>query len=159
MSVLPARRHVSWESVADFVVVAHQTLLHARTLHSRHPAMAIVLVSHCTLSATTAWLSSLGGSWGIQVIIDESKNLYAAWGLGQSTTWYVYNPVTQMEVRKLGTNEGIWGTAVAEGGDRWLMGGYWAVDGNGRILCGGRSEKCEEKMDLAGAANVLGFRG
>jgi len=146
--------------------VAARALLTARSLSSTHPKLPIILISHCSPASTRLWIDTLGGPSNLQIIYDKTPahELYAAWGLGQSNTWYVMNPWTQNEMRKLGAEREI-GTAgrgvqdLREGGDRWLKGGYWAVDGRGRVVCGGVCERAEEEYGLWGAANVLGFRG
>ena len=68
-------------------------------------------------------MSALGGAWNVQVLIDEEREVYAEWGLGVSTAYYLLNPWTQIAQRKLGSEEGIWGREVGEGGNRWQVGG------------------------------------
>ncbi len=114
-------------------------------------------MSHSESSATNDWLASMGGAWSLRVVSDPDRVSYFAWGLGRSSYGYLLNPWTANEMRKL-AQEGIAGAKIAEDGDRWQMAGYWAVDGQGKIACGGRAERPEEVFDLKGAANVLGFR-
>lgn len=38
----------------------------------------------------------LGGAWNVQVVVDPSRALYALWGLGTGSAWYVLNPATQV---------------------------------------------------------------
>lgn len=54
--------------------------------------------------------------------------MYASWGLGVSTAYHLLNPWTQMGIRKLGTNENIWGREVDPSANRWQVGGCWATD-------------------------------
>lgn len=106
----------------------------------------------------------LGGAWNVQVLIDEERALYAAWGLGLSTVWEYFNPTTQGAAWR---EKGWLGAKVAgsvrqggEGeqggvgmGNKWQQGGAWAVDGNGVVVWGGRSERPDEVVDLA-----MGFK-
>lgn len=36
----------------------------------------------------------LGGAWNVEVLIDEDRAIYAAWGLGLGSVWYMFNPTT-----------------------------------------------------------------
>lgn len=54
-----------------------------------------------------------GGEWEVQVLVDPQRELYHAWGLGLSTTWYAVNPLTLWHTWKLGTEEGIWYVRLA----------------------------------------------
>lgn len=73
-------------------------------------------------------MSQVGGAWAINVIVDEEREIYASWGLGVSTAYHLLNPWTQMAMRKLGTQEGMWGREVDPSGNRWQVGGSWATD-------------------------------
>jgi len=59
----------------------------------------------------------------VEIVIDEEREIYASWGLGLSTAYYLLNPWTQVAARKLGNTEGIWARDVGEGGNRWQIGG------------------------------------
>ena len=56
-------------------------------------------------------------------MIDEQREVYASWGLGLSSAYYLLNPWTQMAQRKLASEEGIVGREVGEGGCWWVIGG------------------------------------
>jgi hypothetical protein len=73
-------------------------------------------------------VSQVGGAWAINVIVDEDREVYASWGLGVSTAYHLLNPWTQIAMRKLGTEEKIWGREVDPSGNRWQVGGSWATD-------------------------------
>lgn len=64
----------------------------------------------------------------MSVVVDPEREVFAAWGLGVSTTYHLLNPWTQMAMRRLGTEEGIWAREVDESANRWLVGGAWGVD-------------------------------
>ncbi len=52
----------------------------------------------------------LGGAWNVQVVIDEDRAVYAAWGLGLGSVWYVFNPTSQIAGFK---DKGWLGSSVA----------------------------------------------
>lgn len=79
-------------------IVAQKTFLNLRTLANRYNgALHCVAVSHSSEQATRKWIDLLGGAWSVQVLIDEERALYAAWGLGLGNVWYVLNPSTQVQ--------------------------------------------------------------
>lgn len=76
---------------------AKQTFLALRTLSNRYAGVLhCIAVSHSSPAATSKWLDMLGGAWNISIVIDEKRELYAAWGLRTSSAWYVLNPATQV---------------------------------------------------------------
>ncbi|KJR86152.1 uncharacterized protein SPSK_02604 [Sporothrix schenckii 1099-18] len=77
---------------------AQKTFLNLRTLANRYAGqLTCIAVSHSSLAATQKWLDLLGGAWNVQVVIDEDRAVYAAWGLGLGSVWYVLNPSTQIQ--------------------------------------------------------------
>ena len=72
------------------------------------PKPTILWLVECTQTETDKWVVEAGGEWEVQILIDEPRSLYAAWGLGESSTWYAVNPWTVWHAYKLGTGEGIW---------------------------------------------------
>lgn len=43
----------------------------------------------------------LGGAWNVQIVIDQERAIYAAWGLGvASSLWYVLGPTAQVQAWK-----------------------------------------------------------
>lgn len=53
-----------------------------------NPDTSVYLVSHGGEVATMHWLNSIDGIEGLKLIIDESRELYGAWGLGYSNAWH-----------------------------------------------------------------------
>ena len=83
---------------APFLPVAQKTFLNLRTLANRHAGqLTCIAVSHSSRAATQKWLDLLGGAWNVQIVIDEDRSVYAAWGLGLGSVWYVLNPTTQIQ--------------------------------------------------------------
>lgn len=52
----------------------------------------------------------MGGAWNVSVVIDEDRAVYAAWGLGLGSVWYVFNPSSQIQGWK---EKGWLGASVA----------------------------------------------
>ncbi|KAI1204874.1 uncharacterized protein F4807DRAFT_314886 [Annulohypoxylon truncatum] len=59
--------------------------------------LTCIAVSHSSREATWKWVDMLGGAWNVEVVIDEDRAIYAAWGLGLSNFWYMFNPTTQVQ--------------------------------------------------------------
>ncbi|KAK9419402.1 hypothetical protein SUNI508_07377 [Seiridium unicorne] len=81
---------------------AQKSFLALRAIANRHQASGLkcIAVSHSSPEATRKWIDLLGGSWNIEVVIDEDRAIYAAWGLGLGSVWYMFNPTTQKEAWK-----------------------------------------------------------
>lgn len=137
---------------------AEKTFIEARRLANKFPRLSFILISHASKAATDRWVSQVGGLWAMSLIIDTEREIYAAWGLGVSTTYHLLNPWTQMAARRLGTEEGIWAREVAGDGfaNRWVVGGAWGVDEVGTIRYGGASKTADDIPDLAEACKALG---
>jgi peroxiredoxin len=39
-----------------------------------------VAVSHSSAAATERWIPEVGGTWGVDVVVDEPRDVYAQWG-------------------------------------------------------------------------------
>ncbi|KYK58119.1 uncharacterized protein DCS_05132 [Drechmeria coniospora] len=152
---------------------AQKTFLALRTLANRHASsITCIAVSHSSPSATRKWVDLLGGAWNVQVIIDEDRAIYAAWGLGTAGVWHLFNPTTQVQGWK---EKGWLGERVAEAiqrrgqttepeghqgastalGNKWQESGAFAVDGRGTVIWGGRAARADEVMDLDQGARLL----
>ncbi|KIE00715.1 Thioredoxin-like fold protein, partial [Metarhizium majus ARSEF 297] len=91
---------------------AQKTFINLRTLANRHSqTVTCVAVSHASEPATRKWIDLLGGAWNVQVVIDEDRAIYAAWGLGVANVWHLFNPTTQVQGWK---EKGWLGDKVAE---------------------------------------------
>ncbi|KAF4984379.1 hypothetical protein FZEAL_423 [Fusarium zealandicum] len=115
-----------------------------------------IAVSHSSAEATDNWLPQVGGTWAVDVIVDEGRELYAKWGLGISSTWHAVNPMTMWSVFSLGKNEGIWNRPT-ESGSRWQTGGAFAVDRDGTIRWAHIEATADDMPDLQAAVTALGF--
>ncbi|CAD6442699.1 2485c0fb-1e34-4d0d-ad63-495595e5ab1f [Sclerotinia trifoliorum] len=126
---------------------AEKTLLALRNLATTHPTLNLIAISHSSSTSTTTWLSSLGGSGPVQIIIDPEREIYAQWGLGTSSAWHVLNPRSMLSVFRLGREEKIWNRPT-ESGSRWQMSGSWVVDGEGIVKGGGVARSADDIMDF-----------
>ncbi|KAI0112347.1 hypothetical protein F4776DRAFT_351908 [Hypoxylon sp. NC0597] len=59
--------------------------------------LTCIAVSHSSREATRKWVDILGGAWTLEIVIDEDRSIYAAWGLGLGNVWYMFNPTTQIQ--------------------------------------------------------------
>lgn len=66
------------------------------------------------------------------MIVDDEREIYAAWGLGVSSLWHVLSPWSLYSVYTLGKQDNIWNRPT-ESGNRWQRAGSFAVDGDGTV--------------------------
>jgi hypothetical protein len=136
--------------------VAEKTFKSLADLSDKVPSVHCVAISHSSEEATDKWLPQVGGTWNVDVVIDEERNLYANWGLGISSTWHAVNPLTLWNVFSLGKNEGIWNRPT-ESGSRWQTSGAFAVDRDGTIRWAQVARTADDLPDLKAAITALGF--
>ncbi|KAJ4021724.1 hypothetical protein NW752_004732 [Fusarium irregulare] len=125
-------------------------------LSDKVPSVHCIAVSHSSEEATDRWLPQVGGTWNIDMVIDEERDLYANWGLGISSTWHAVNPFTMWNVFSLGKNEGIWNRPT-ESGSRWQTSGAFAVDRDGTVRWAQVARTADDLPDLKAAMTALGF--
>lgn len=146
------------EPFADkFSLVTEKLFLAMRSLSNRHPSIHFIAISHCTPEATQTWVKKLGGAWNIDVIIDQSRELYALWGLGISNWGHLLHPRNGYNQYMLGKKEGVWGSQVGEGGCRWQVGGAYAVDERGVVKWGGPMKSVDEDILIEDGIRSLGI--
>ncbi|KAL7920095.1 hypothetical protein ACQKWADRAFT_328940 [Trichoderma austrokoningii] len=77
---------------------AQKTFLTLRSIANRHASITCIAVSHASPRATSKWIDMLGGARNVQIVIDQDRAIYAAWGLGiASSLWYVLGPTAQVQ--------------------------------------------------------------
>lgn len=113
-------------------------------------------MSHSSALATENWIPQVGGTWNVDVIIDDARDLYAQWGLGLSSTWHIANPSALYSVFRLGKDEGIWNRPT-ESGSRWQTGGAFAVGRDGTVRWVHVASSANDVSNLDAAAKSLGF--
>ncbi|KAL6903218.1 hypothetical protein GGI43DRAFT_401510 [Trichoderma evansii] len=81
---------------------AQKTFLNLRAIANRHAgSITCIAISHASSRATSKWIDMLGGAWNVQIVIDQERAIYAAWGLGiASSVWYVLGPTAQVQAWK-----------------------------------------------------------
>ncbi|KAF2703104.1 hypothetical protein K504DRAFT_508281 [Pleomassaria siparia CBS 279.74] len=126
---------------------AEKTFVSMRTLASTHVDVHFIAVSHSDRASTDRWLQALGGAGKVTVIIDAERESYAAWGMGVSSFWHIFNPWSMYSAYTLGNKEGIWNRPT-ESGTRWQMSGSWALDAEGIVTWGRVSESASETTNV-----------
>lgn len=87
-------------------------------------------------------------------MVDEEREVYAAWGLGVSGYGHVLSPSSMYSVWKLGREEGIWNRPT-ESGSRWQVSGSFGVDGEGVVKWGGAAERADEIPEFEDAVAAV----
>lgn len=136
----------------DERAVAQKTFLALRQLSTTHQlnGLTCIAISHSSAAATQKWLDLIGGAWSVQVIVDEDRAIYAAWGLGLSSVWYYFNPATQTAAWK---EKGWLGARVATSIQR--SGGAAAASSTARPTAG-KGGAAAEADDGLGPASTMG---
>ncbi|KAI5924506.1 hypothetical protein F4810DRAFT_127300 [Camillea tinctor] len=144
---------------------AQKSFLALRALATKNQgSLRCIAVSHASAAATRKWIDILGGSWSVEILIDEDRSVYAAWGLGLGSVWYMFNPTTQAQAWR---EKGWLGVRVADAIQR--AGTATAASGSlttaparkGRNAGGedgrrGEGGKGEEEEEDAGPSTVMG---
>lgn len=99
-------------------------------------------MSHSSAAATQKWLDLLGGSWNVNVVIDEDRAVYAAWGLGLGSVWYVLNPTSTVAGFK---EKGWLGSSVAG-----------SLQRSGAVKPGGTASPRAKSISTGNGAGVVG---
>ncbi|PSR81955.1 hypothetical protein BD289DRAFT_371979 [Coniella lustricola] len=139
---------------------AEKTYLGLRDAAAAHPAMAFYAVSHSTQPHTDKWLSAIGGPTpaNLRVIVDDRRELYAAWGLGTSSFWHVLNPADLWRAVRLARDQGITNRPT-ESGYRFQTSGSWAVDGRGTVVWGAAAASASVIPDFEEAVRAVDRQG
>ena len=139
---------------AHCLEVAEKTFLQLRRLANSDPGTIYIAVSHSDKAATHQWLTDIGGRGEVQVVVDEDRKIYAAWGLGPSSFWHVLNPMALMTVYHTGKQDGI-RVRPTQSGTRWQTAGSFAVDGKGFVAWGRPSERADDVPNLEEARKAV----
>lgn len=134
--------------------VAEKSFKLLTALSSQHPSVRCIAVSHSSREATDRWVVEVGGAWDVDVVVDEERDAYAAWGLGLSSTWHAIGPTTLYSAYKLGTGEGIW-SRTTQSGSRWQTGGFFAVDPLGIVRWAHVAKSADDLPDFGEALEAL----
>lgn len=136
---------------------AEKTFLNLREVARAHRTTSFIAVSHSSQAATDTWLASLPQSGSepdnLQVIVDEGREAYTAWGLGVASFGHVLSPTGLYNVWKLGREEGIWNRPT-ESGSRWQTSGSFGVDGSGVVKWSRPAQVAEDIPDFEEGATA-----
>ncbi|OAR00347.1 hypothetical protein LLEC1_00311 [Akanthomyces lecanii] len=125
-------------------------------LSHKQPKLHCIAVSHSSAETTEKWIPQVGGAWSTDVVVDESRDLYAQWGLGLSSVWHMSGPLVLWSVYRLGADEGVWNRPT-ESGTRWQIGGAFAVDEGGVVRYAHIAKAANDLPDLEAAAQAVGI--
>lgn len=123
-------------------------------MSEKHPSVRCIAVSHSSAEHTERWIPEVGGTWNVEVVIDEERQIYADWGLGNSSIWHFANPRVLYSVYKLGTGEGIW-NRPADTGTRYQTAGAFGVDRLGNVVWGHVSSEADDLPNFDEAIRSL----
>jgi AhpC/TSA antioxidant enzyme len=96
----------------------------------------------------------VGGLDKVELVVDEGRTLYAAYGLGFSTWWHVLNPWSLAKVFQLGKTENIWNRPT-ESGSRWQTAGIFAIDETGVVRYAHPAQTTDDLGDIQAALKSL----
>ncbi|KAK8061327.1 hypothetical protein PG994_007693 [Apiospora phragmitis] len=155
-----------------------------RTLANRHQGkITCIAVSHSSHDATRKWMDLLGGAWNVEVLIDEDRAIYAAWGLGLGSVWVEGEGWLGEKVAGSINRTGSMGPGAAnksngnntkgaaaagaadeedEGpstalGNKWQQAGVFSIDGRGTVVYAEKATRADDVMNLDAAVQVLGL--
>ncbi|KAK4186410.1 hypothetical protein QBC35DRAFT_412782 [Podospora australis] len=129
---------------------AQKTFTNLRSISRKYgpERIACIAISHSSREATQKWIDLLGGAGGVKVIIDEERALYASWGLGLGSVWYVLNPTSQVA----GFKEKGWLGARVAGS----LGGRSAAAKNSQGGKGVGGKQQQEEEEETGPTTTMG---
>jgi hypothetical protein len=130
---------------------AESTMRELTRVAELNPEIRWIAVSHASLEATDRWCSAVGACRELELIIDEPRELYAAWGLGRSSLAHFAGPrslasVVRMQRRGIGHRH--------PAGTRWQQAGMYAVDSHGAICWRHVPRHAGDLADVEAAAAV-----
>jgi hypothetical protein len=142
---------------ADLTAVAEKTFLQLRALAPAHPDVQFVAISHSDQAATDKWLAALpepsrNSQSNLQIVVDDAREMYAAWGLGTSSLWHVLGSISS--VSKLEKEDGI-KVRSTESGNRWQTAGNFAVDAQGTVKWSRKDERADDMPDFKQGVNAV----
>lgn len=128
-----------------------------REIASKNSDIHFIAVSHSNNEHTAKWRREIGGEEdpsNLEIIVDDQRQIYAAWGLGVASFWHVLSPQGFYELYRLAKDEGITNRPT-ESGYRWQTSGSWAIDGKGKVVWGGPVKTANEIPDFAEAVKAV----
>jgi hypothetical protein len=121
------------------------------------PDVEWVAVTHSPPAVTLQWCALVGGCDELRLVEDESRALYASWGLGRTGVRHFLGWRSLREVVRLRAEDGIRNTR--SDGTRWQTAGTFAVDASGVVRWRHIPRHAGERPDLEEAVRALNLRG
>lgn len=136
---------------------AEATFLALHEQAGRTTGVRFVAVSHAPPEATAGWCQAVAGGPGrVEVVIDDGRALYAAWGLGRSSLSHFLGARSLRGVVAL-SRQGIRNRHPV--GTRWQSAGAFGVDGERVVRFVHVPAHAGELPDLAAAADAAAGGG
>ena len=129
---------------------AEATFLQAREAAERENDVRWIAVSHGTREQTDRWCEAVaGGPGALELVVDEDRAVYAAWGLGRTDLGHFLGRRSLGEVARL-ARRGIRNRHPS--GTRWQQAGTFAIDEAGTVRFVHLPDHAGELPDLDAAA-------
>lgn len=125
-----------------------------KTAADKNPSIRYVAVSHSDQPSTDKWVEDVGGAGQVEVLVDEQREAFSAYGLGLSSFWAVLNPSSLKNAMTIGKTEGI-DIRPTQSGSRWQEAGLFALDGAGVIKYSHKAQTSDDLGDLQAATAAL----
>lgn len=130
---------------------AEQTVRALRAAAAERPRIEWVAVSHASREATSEWERAIGGAGAAEIVVDEPRRLYGAWGVGRTGLGHFMGPGALRAVARL-ARRGIRNRHPE--GSRWQGAGTFAVDASGFVRWRHLPTHAGDLPDLRSAAQA-----
>ena len=117
------------------------------------PDVEWVAVTHSSPTVTLQWCALVGACDELRLVEDESRALYASWGLGKTGVRHFLGWHSLREVVRLRFEDGIRNTR--SDGTRWQTAGTFAVDASGVVRWRHIPRHAGQRPDLEAAVRAL----
>jgi hypothetical protein len=131
---------------------AELTMQMLREAATRSPEVQWIAISHAPAQATAHWCRAVGGSDGVALASDPSRNAYSDWGLPRSSLAHFLGRRPIAAVGRL-SRRGIRNRHPS--GTRWQSAGTFALDGHGTVRWRHLPAHAGDMPDLEAALNSL----
>jgi predicted transport protein len=133
------------------VAVAEKAFHQLRDIAAKNTNIHCIAVSHSDQQTTEKWLRDVGGKGDVDVdvIVDDERELFAAYGLTYSRLWDVINPWSLKAAFDMG-KEGFQ-VRPTSSGSRWQTAGLFSMDGNGSLTYAHKANTSDDLGDLTEA--------